>query len=791
VSRYKSLGVAGVCLLFLAACASEALHKDGLRAIEAGQFEEGLQKLAAASKASPGNLTYIADLKGRKEEAVQVLIGEADRARSQGKLEEAEKAFQRVLSIESGNARATRGLETVARDRRHLDIIAKAKKDISEGRLDEAEARLRTVLAEDPGSSVANNLRAQVDTARGPRRITPHLKAKDNRPVTLQFRDANTKMVFEVLSRQTGINFIFDKDVKSDGKTTIFVQNVPVEQAIGLVLGQNALGQQVLAENMVLIYPNTQAKQKEYQDQIVRTFYVSNTDPKKAMEMLKTVLNAKTLYVDEHASAIVMRDTPDAVRMAERLLTSVDVPEAEVMMEVEVLEITRSRLEQLGVNFPKSLAFKPTALAGDPLVIRDIGQQDDTTIQVSGVAMSLDLSKDVGTANVLASPRIRARNHEKAKVLIGQRVPVISNTVTASNGGSINTGSVQYVDVGLTLDVEPTVYLDNDVAIKVNLEVSSIVKEVRVGGNSENNPLTLAYQIGTRNATTLLRLKDGETQILAGLINDQDRRSSSHVPGLGDMPVLGRLFGSRHVDAEKTEVVLSITPRIIRAQPRPGSENTEFYYGTESTLRSAPMVQGTTNDSSGNAALKPSRSSSLPAGAAIATESTAPAPAVDNGGETITPAAASTEPASSEEKVEKQSVSRPALRWDGPGQAAVGQDIAVTLHIDNATSLASIKSVVRFDPAALQFTGGEAGELIPDEQKAAAQPRADAGGGRVRLELSGSNVNGDGALMTLHFRALSPRPTTLITLQQFSAVGVDKEPSAAMAPRPLVISVTP
>ena len=178
--------------------------------------------------------------------------------------------------------RAQRGLELLGRDRRHGEIMVQALRDFDQGRLDEADARIRTVLAENPGFGAAISLRAKIDTARGPRNVTPRLKTRDNRSVVLQFRDASTKMVFEVLARQTGINFIFDKDIKSDGKTTIFVQNVPVEQAIDLVLGQNQLARQILSDNMVLIYPNTPAKQNEYQDQIVRTFYLTNTEPKRA-----------------------------------------------------------------------------------------------------------------------------------------------------------------------------------------------------------------------------------------------------------------------------------------------------------------------------------------------------------------------------------------------------------------------------------------------------------------------------------------------------------------------------
>src|SRR6185312_4650197 len=179
-------------------------------------------------------------------------------------------------------------------------------------------------------------LAAAIDAARGPVTAVPKLRSQDNRPVSLQFRDAPTKMVFEVLARQTGINFVLDKDVKSDGKTTIFVQDVAIELAIELVLDQNNLARQILSDNMVLIYPNTPAKQKDYEEQIVHTFYLTNAFPKDVEGMLKSMLAAKNLFVDERTGTVVMRDTPDAIRMAEKLVASIDVPDPEVLIEVEV-----------------------------------------------------------------------------------------------------------------------------------------------------------------------------------------------------------------------------------------------------------------------------------------------------------------------------------------------------------------------------------------------------------------------------------------------------------------------
>ncbi|MBS0387505.1 MAG: hypothetical protein JSR15_03405, partial [Proteobacteria bacterium] len=589
-------------LITLAGCASERLQREGLKDVDAGEYENGLGKLERASRADPHNLSYKLDLRTQHDQAVHELLIAADRARADEHFDAAEQGYRRVLGIDASNNRALAGLEQLKADRRHVTVIAQARKDIEQGRLDDAESALRAVLRENPGSTSASTLRARIDAARAPLSVAPRLQSRDNRPVTLQFRDAPTKMVFEVLSRQTGINFIFDKDVKTDTKTTIFVERAPIEQAIGLILAQSQLSQQVLAPNMALVYPNTESKQKDYRDQVVRTFYVANADPKKVQEALKTVLGAKTTFVDERANLVIIRDTPDAIRMAERLIASIDVAEAEVMLEVEVLEITRNRLQQLGINYPSGVTLTPTPLAGDPLVLADLKDQDETTIKVSDLAVSVDLKKSVGQSNVLASPRIRARNREKAKVLIGNRVPVVTNSVTAVNGGTISNGSVQYLDVGLTLEVEPTVRMNGNVAIKVNLVVSSIVKEVSVPTGSGG--VTLAYQIGTREANTLLEVHDGETQVLAGLINDSDRMSSSRVPGLGDLPLIGRLFGSRSSDREKSEIVLSLTPRIVRAQARASAENLEFRYGTESELRSVPLGSSAgANGAGANAAI--------------------------------------------------------------------------------------------------------------------------------------------------------------------------------------------
>ncbi|TLY91857.1 MAG: hypothetical protein E6K38_13640, partial [Gammaproteobacteria bacterium] len=588
--------------ILLAGCAADRVHRQGLAAIERGDYESGVGLLQQAAHDDPRNMTFRLDLQTQRNVAVQQLVARSDSERGAQQLEAAARDYRRVLALDPSNDRAQRGLLGLEADARHALTVARARGDFERKDYDAAEAKLRTVLNEDPGYAPAQELAAQINTARGPITVAPRLKTRENHKVTLQLRDAPTKMVFEVLSRETGINFILDKDVKSDTKTTIFVQDVPVEQAIDLVLDQNALARQILADNMVLIYPNIAAKQKDYEQLIVRTFYLTNAVPKDVENMLKTVLGAKTLFIDERTSSLVIRDTPDTVRMAEKLVASLDVAEPEVMLEVEVLELSRSRLQDLGIQYPTAATLTPSHLgsaagavtgASSGLVLSDLSHQNSDTIKIgSSLAVTLNAMKQAGLVNTLASPRIRARNKEKAKVLIGSKEPVITNSVTPTAAGApVVTGSVQYLDVGLTLEVQPTIYLDSDVAIKLSLEVSSILKQVAT------NSGTIAYEIGTRNANTLLRLKDGETQILAGLIQESDTRTANTIPGLGDIPILSRLFGTHHTDHEKDEIVLSITPRIIRMQSRPSSDATEFWYGTETRTRSMPYGAGSGGES--------------------------------------------------------------------------------------------------------------------------------------------------------------------------------------------------
>jgi len=318
----------------------------------------------------------------------------------------------------------------------------------------------------------------------------------------------------------------------------------------------------------------------------VRTFYLSNAEAKTVANTLKTILKSRDVVADEKLNLVILRDSADAVKLAEKIIATQDQAEPEVMLDVEILEVKRSRLLQLGVDWPSNATL--TVLnsrtgEGKNLTLRDLDTINRGTIGISGLQTTINLKKNDGDTNLLASPRIRVRNKEKAKVVIGEKVPVITTTISPGTGGFASE-SVSYVDVGLTLNAEPTIYLNNEVGIRIALEVSNLIDRVTTATG------TTAYQIGTRQASTFLQLKDGENQVLAGLINSEERSTGSRVPGLGDIPILGRLFGTQTDDKQKTEIVLSITPHLVRNLQRPETSVAEFSAGTEANFRRKPDV---------------------------------------------------------------------------------------------------------------------------------------------------------------------------------------------------------
>lgn len=712
-SLIRCIGVV-VCVLLVSGCAGAKFHKQGLSLMEEGRYEEAVINLEAAVKEEPTNLDYKLDLTNKRNEITRRLLNSAESMRIGGNLDGAEGVYRRVLAVDRNNEQAKNGLDMVDRDRRNRELISQATVLFKKGESDEALEKLQPVISTNPTQPELLVLkRAIEEQVAQTSSAEPTLNSIYRKPLTFEFKEANVRMVFDLLSRTTGINFILDPEVRSDLKTTLFMKQSTLEDVVDYVLTTNQLDKKVLNQNSVLIFPNNPTKTKSYQDLEVKTFYLANADVKQTMNMVKTLLKARDIYVDEKLNMMIMRDTPETIHLAEKLIAVQDIAEPEVMLEVEVLEVKRTKLIDLGINYPNQVTLSALAGTGGSLTLNKLKNINDNSIGASMTNMTVNLKQVDGLVNILANPRIRARNREKAKIMIGDRVPVITTTSVATGFVS---ESISYVDVGLKLDVEPNVHLHGDVSIKIGMEVSSIVQQVKTNTGS------LAYQIGNRSASTLLQLKDGETQVLAGLISKEERGTANKVPGLGDLPVLGRLFGEHIDDNQKTEIVLSITPHIVRNLKRQDAPAEDFWSGTEMNLRTKPLT------------LQPMR--------VAAADSKALAQLIEP-----QPAAVAT---------------GVTLDWQGPAQVKVGEEFKVALRAKSREGLRSLLFQFGYDPAALEVVEVSEGELLRQgDASTNFTSNVDSANGKIsggvaRNVSNDAGAKGEESVVWLKLKALAP-----------------------------------
>ncbi len=569
-----------VLVTMVSGCAGQLALRDGANLVAADQVEAGLAVYQNALLQDASNtrlrMAYVQTL----ERAIQSYLERAEKLYQEGRWIDAEMLFQRALGLSPRNERARAGLAAIERDGRHAALVAEGAAELRKGNLESARMKLSNVLSEDPKNPEARALLATLESKDEASAKESLLAANFRKPISIDFKDAQLKQVFEAVASSSGMNFLFDKDIKLDQKTSIMLKNSTIEAALYYILMTNQLDHQVMDMNTLLIYPNNAGKQKEYQQLVVKKFPLLNANAKAIAETLKTLMKPRDLVIDEKLNMLIMRDSPDAIRLAGKLIALQDVAQPEVMLELEVLEVSRTRLQELGIAFPGSLTLVPLATStGGTLKLSDLRNLNSDNIGATVDPLKLNARAVDSDTGLLANPRIRVLDREKARVVIGNRVPTITTAITATG---IISESVSYIDVGLKLDVEPTIFLDNDVAIRVGLEVSNVVDQQKTTNG------TTTYTIGTRSATTVWRLKDGENQVLAGLINDEDRRAANKLPGLGDLPLIGRLFGSNLTNANKTEIVLSITPRLIRNNRRQDAALVEFLSGTETSARRRP-----------------------------------------------------------------------------------------------------------------------------------------------------------------------------------------------------------
>jgi len=628
------------------------------------------------------------------------------------------------------------------------------------------------------------------------------LSLKSPKPITLKFKDAKIKDVFTIITQLTGINFIFDEVVK-DQPISVYLENATFQQALDLLTNMHKLNTKILNESTVLIYPKSPEKSKQYEDLTLRTFHLSYMDAKKAVNLVRTMLQVKKIYVNEESNSIVVRDTAEVVDVIEKVLEANDVPDPEVVLEVEVMEITDKNAQNLGLllssynvqlgafkgvtPLSSSLSTVTTTPAAGVSTTATTSAQIDSLIKafsmggyagfVTVPSAQYNFGKTLTKGEVLSNPKIRVKNKEKAKFNVGQRVPITTTTLN----GTLSQVNVQYVDVGVKLNAEPNIQLNNEIIIKLSLEVSSILSKEIVGGSSSP---TSVVTIGTRNLDTVLSLKDGETSIIGGLIQNTQNNTKQKIYLLSDIPLIGPLLTNHDTTKDKTELILAITPRLVRSVTVPQHNLMSFNTGKEddpslakpmASFDQEPVYEATPKTAAGKPApAKPAQKTVAPSTAPAA--ATPPVNAVDtvsdegpDGTEQAKPAAAPTAsatpspvevlPAAVKPAAPAQ-VKRGLVQIAAPAGIGIGQQFYVDVKAGDVSDLASAPLVLTYDPALVEYVSASEGGFLKKGGKLtvfSVSPDTSGGALTVKLERAPNTggESGGGTLVSVLFRAKS------------------------------------
>ncbi len=549
----------GFLLLVLSGCASPDRSDRTVRTIDKG------------GRVDQSNALY---------RQVNSLFAEAADRIDAGDMDGARGRYTEVLRLEPRNPRALASLRALDAAQIQTESITEARRLFAAGDIDGARARVRRVLVDNPNQSDARSLWNDIAMKLDQSTIIPRRLKSNGKRVTLEFRDGTLRNVFEVISRISGVSIVLDPNLNPDLVVSVFLKDASVEDAINFILTTHQLGKKVVSDNSLIIYPLTRAAQ--YEDLTIRVFYLNHADAKQTAALIKAMLPLRDVFVDEKLNLLSVKAPFDQLLNVERLIADTDVPEPEVILEVEVLEVSSSRLTDLGLRYPNTISF----LGGSDPSAAMIPLSNLRNLTSEGIflspAPSLKLLRTDSETSLLANPRIRIQNREKAKLHIGDKIPIKTSTISST--GNIVGNSANYLDVGLKLDVEPRVKLNNEVIIKLSLEVSSATQPA--GADFPT--------LSTRNTSTIMMSADNETQVLAGLINDEDRKSANKVPGLVELPLIGRLFSGQNTNRQKTEIILLITPHVIRNVLRPDAGDAEFAGGASGRTSPANLGTGVT-----------------------------------------------------------------------------------------------------------------------------------------------------------------------------------------------------
>ncbi len=727
-------------LVFLASCAAGSAYRKAEKSAKREDWDRAVLSYSKALALDPGNTRYSVALARAKIKASAIHFEKGKKYLAAGQLELAISELQQTVALDPSNQYAFNELEKAVK------LLEKKGVEITE--IEEMKARAKRKALE-----------------------PPKLNPRSAEDIVLKFKQETVGKIYDILSKVSGINFIFDDKVDLSRKIDIDLANISFEKAMDILMMTNKHFYKVLDENTLIIVPDNKQKRKEYEDNVIRTFYLSNADPKQVSALVRTLLNTRQIADNKDLNSITIKDTPEKIEIAEKIIEANDKSKSEVIIDVELLEINRKIIKNLGLDLT-SKTIGVTYRESDELVpisnLRLLKQQSAWLVgPIPGIL--LDFLKTDSDTKIISKPQLRVTEGEKAEIHIGDRVPIPTTTFSTSQtigGNIVPVTSFTYQNVGIELGIEPRVHHNKEITLKVKVKVSSIAGQV-IGSGGVSQPV-----IGERDINTVIRLKDGETNLLAGLIKREDVNSLSGVPGLTDLPFFGRLFGKNIREDSEMDIVLTITPHILRIPNITEEDLVALWVGTDENMRlrgSARNALGQTPFTGGEEQIpvtvatavtssKRERSMALMEESA---EDTLSEPEPEENLQPIEEEEESIQESEIEDD-ENQPISQSRVSLV-PNQASykIGDTVTVNLMIEGASNVASVPFHLKFNPQVLEFIppGIEGNFLNNDGTSTVFIASEAASGGEIVVGLSrigrSPGASGNGSLCTLQFLALN------------------------------------
>jgi type II secretory pathway component GspD/PulD (secretin) len=601
--RLRSFGVLLACTLFAGGCAAGKAFRQGESSMRTGNLDEAVVAYRRAVQAAPENANYRIALQRATQAASRAHIDKAHEYEQKDQLEAALGEYKQASEYDPSNRMATAKVAELDRTIRDRIEASRPKPPIQALR-----ERARAASAE------------------------PILNPASREPLNLRFNNVSLRDILSTIGSATGINISYDREVQ-DRAATVQLDGVTLEQALNQIMTMNQLSYKVLSDRSIFVFPDTPPKHAQYDEQVVRTFYLSHADATEVSQILSTIIRLPGIAVqpaiaaNKTANTLTVRGTSSVVQILERIIAQNDKPRAEIVVDVEIIEVDRARAKNYGLNLseyaiggifspevsPNGAATTTTPGTGTPGTTPGTGTGGtSSTAATSAVtpsgalgksppAFNLNtISRGVSTADfylavptaivrflesdtrnkVIAKPQLRGAEGGKLSLKIGDQIPIISTSYTpiATGGAGVNPlSSYQYKDVGVNIDMTPTITLEGDIRLDLTLESLSRKSDVVIGG--VNIP-----SFGNRSVTTRLRLRDGESNLLAGLFQENEARTIAGFPGMIHVPFLRGLFSNNDQRSDQTDIVMLLTPHIVRTHELTVDDLKPIYIGSQQNL---------------------------------------------------------------------------------------------------------------------------------------------------------------------------------------------------------------